>query len=136
MYKITIKGIAGGSNIKDRSKLDGIDCQDCFSEYFGGAYRNDRNEQALIDKGVRGGFMRFKYIDDTLYVIVEYTSKEMLNNDELDILKDYTQGQMSDGIGEGFEQYPCMEDDDGEEVYLSPWYRGQVLTATQKEIKK
>lgn len=137
MYKITIKGKAGRSypQINDRSKFDGVDCQDCFSEYFSEAYRGRQNEQPLIDKGVKGGYMRFKWENDELYVIVDYTSKEKLTEDELEILKDYTQGQMSDGIGEGFEQYPCYFEGDVE-YCLSPWYHGQELTATQKETKK
>lgn len=57
----------------------------------------------------------------------------MLTNGEMDILIDYTQGQLSDGIGEGFEQTPCAVIN-GEEIYLSPWYRGQILFGTQENI--
>lgn len=49
----------------------------------------------------------------------------------LEELKDYTQGQWSDGIGEGFEQFSYKEID-GEEIYISPWYHGQKIFA---EIK-
>ena len=136
MYQIIVKGPAGSSNIDDRSKLNGIDCQDEFSEYFhrewniGG--KKDVNQQPLIDKGVKGGYMDFRFEKGNLYVYVEYTSRELLNDDEIEILKNYTQGQMSDGIGEGFEQYPVKEVD-GEEIFLSPWFNGQKLTVTQKE---
>ncbi len=60
---------------------------------------------------------------------VEYF--EPLVTDELEILPDYTQGQWSDGIGEGFEQSPCAEEN-GEEIFVSPWFRGQKAVAIQK----
>lgn len=41
---------------------------------------------------------------------------------------EYTQGQWSDGIGEGFEQSPVPVGPGGGEYYISPWHRGQVLT--------
>jgi len=140
MFEIIIKGVAGECNI-DRRKLGDrvseIDCQDCFSEYFHEEFRfggqTTRNQQDLINKGVKGGYMRFSYEKNNIYVIVEYESREKLTDEELDILKRYTQGQLSDGIGEGFEQCPCLYID-GEEVYLSPWYNGQKLSVIQKEI--
>jgi hypothetical protein len=135
--KIIIKGLAGNANIEDRSKLDGIDCQDNFSEYFSKSFYFNGvqilNEQPLIDKNVSGGYMEFKYIDDKLYVIVKYNSPELLTEKEMDILISYTQGQLSDGIGEGFEQFPCA-DIDGEEIYLSPWYMGQKLIGIQNVV--
>jgi hypothetical protein len=138
MYRIIVKGPAGESNIDDRIKLNGIDCQDEFSEYFhqewnvGG--KKDVNQQPLIDKGVTGGYMTFEYKDGTLYTVVEYESDKKLDEDEIEILKDYTQGQLSDGIGEGFEQSPCMEIK-GKEIFLSPWFRGQKLKVEQIEVK-
>lgn len=32
--KIVIKGEAGQTNSEDKSKLNGVDCQEAFSEYF------------------------------------------------------------------------------------------------------
>lgn len=126
MYKIKIEGLAGESNVSDRSILDGVDCQDNFSEYC--------SIDSLNIKGLSEGYMDFKFHDGELYVEVVYSVDEKLTEEELDELIDYTQGQLSDGIGEGFEQYPCMYGDEKEEIYLSPWYFGQVLTATQIEI--
>lgn len=139
MNKITLKGLAGNAlranddgedyeEIKgsDLSIVDGIDCQEEFSEYFGD------DEDPLIDKGVENGYMRFIFEDDKLYVVVEYDSKEELTEEEVDMLIEYTQGQLSDGIGEGFEQNSCTYDDDDNEILVSPWYYGQVLTATQE----
>lgn len=126
MYRIKIEGLAGESNVSDRSILDGVDCQENFSEYC--------DIDSLMEKGLSEGYMDFKFHDGELYVEVIYSCEEKLTNDELDELIIYTQGQMGDGIGEGFEQFPCMYDENDEEVYLSPWYYGQILTATQTEI--
>lgn len=135
-YKITVKGLAKTDHY-DLSELDGIDCQDEFTEYFSKRYKDDDNEQALIDKKVHSGYMRFAYEKGDLWTITEYHCDEKLTEEELDILSEYTQGQWSDGIGEGFEQEPCFytQDEDGEdiEVYVSPWSYNQKVTITQEE---
>jgi hypothetical protein len=51
-----------------------------------------------------------------------------LTDEEIDRLLDYTQGQWSDGIGEGFEQFPCHHEG-RKEIYLSPWYPMQKAKA-------
>ena len=144
MYTITIKGEAraharscgdqdyeedddiddtdGEVDIEDLSILDGIDCQECFSEYFDGDESYAQN--------VEGGYMHFEYKDGQLWTVTVYESSRELTNDELSDLEDYTTGQWSDGIGEGFEQEPCMEDD-GIEYFISPWHRNQEVTVTQ-----
>ncbi len=142
MIEIVIKGKAGNAwsqksdseeeNYKDiigeeLKVFNDIDCQDEFTEYFGD------DEELLLSKGVKSGYMSFKFEDNKLNVIVKYTSKEFLTEEELEILKEYTSGQISDGIGEGFEQQPCVYKNDTE-YYISPWFRGQILETTQKEI--
>lgn len=137
MYKITIKGPAGKTNASDLSILDGMDCQECFSDYLFDHREVEEGHKSLIRKGVKSGYMRFRYNreDKKLYVEVKYTSKEKLDDVELKSLIEYTQGQMSDGIGENFEQEPVGYEDDGQEIFLSPWFRGQKLEATQTEVK-
>ena len=125
MYKIIIKGEAKTDYDGPLNHLDGIDCQDEFTEYF-----ND-DEQDLIDKGVHSGYMSFVYEDGKLFTITEYSSDDHLTKAELAILADYTQGQWSDGIGEGFEQQEQYRN--GKEFYISPWQRGQVLSIVQEE---
>ena len=155
MYKITIKGEAR-TEYPNLSILNGISCEDDFSEYFSKKYGETENEQSLIDKGVHNGYMHFSYENGKLWTITTYESPVELTEEEIKILADYTQGQWSDGIGEGFEQYPCMHDNDycdecvcGEcedgdichdnndagEVYVSPWQVGQVLLTEQIKIK-
>ena len=75
--------------------------------------------------------MDFRFEDGKLWTYTVYSTKEVLTTDELQELGEYTQGQWSDGIGEGFEQFPCDYEADGAEVYLSPWYHGQKLEIKQ-----
>ena len=125
MYKITIKGEAF-SDYENLSQLDGVDCQDDFAEYFG-------NDFSFKDN-IESGYMYFSFENGKLWTVTEYFSDRELSKDELEKLSSYTQGQWSDGIGEGFEQEPCFYDKDGEEVYVSPWKREQVLETTQISI--
>jgi hypothetical protein len=137
MYEITVKGEAKTAypNLRE---LDGVDCQDCFSEYF---------DETTWSEDVTGGYLRFKYEDGKLWSITEYDSSRLLSQDELFDLQEYTQGQWSDGIGEGFEQQPCFEadewidpdlgeDDPQTEVYISPWFYNQQITIFQTEQKQ
>lgn len=124
MYKITVKGEAK-TDYKDLSELDGIDCQDCFSEYF---------DKTSYSKDVTSGYMHFEYKEGKLWTITQYNSTRELTPEELEDLLSYTQGQWSDGIGEGFEQQPCFYDEDDEEVFISPWSPRQEVTITQTLI--
>ena len=138
MYRIIVKGESG--NIvtvpeKELSQSDlytikneivfAVDCQDDFVEYM---------DEPLKSK-LESGYMWFKIEKDKLFTITSYVAKEKLSKEELKELADYTQGQWSDGIGEGFEQLPCIYIDD-QEVYLSPWYFGQKLEIKQNKIEE
>lgn len=127
-YLITIKG-ESKTSYKNLRKLDGIDCQDTFSEYF--------DDDFTFKDNVKGGYMYFKYDSDLdkLFTITVYNSDRELSKEELDILEDYTTGQWSDGIGEGFEQEPILFDDD-DEIYISPWFPGQETIVTQQKIEE
>lgn len=65
---------------------------------------------------------------------LEYELTQPLTQEQLQELAEYTQGQWSDGIGKGFEQFPCKEIN-GEEIYISPWSGGQKLYVEQNEIE-
>lgn len=95
--------------------FDGVTDDACFSDYI---------YDDLWGK-VSGGYMRFDYDEEnnSLVVSVEYTVEQILNEEDVEKLISYTQGQWSDGIGEGFEQQPIYRND--QEYYLSPWWRGQ-----------
>lgn len=79
------------------------------------------------------GYTHFEVKEGKLYSVCVYEAKEELTEQELKLLTDYTQGQWSDGIGEGFEQFSCGEIDDLE-LYISPWIQGQVCTVEQQKI--
>lgn len=125
MYKITVKGEAK-TDYSDIYKLQGIDCQDSFAEYF--------DDDFTFKNNIKSGYLQFEVSDFKLWSITVYNSDRRLTQEELEILKDYTQGQWSDGIGEGFEQEPCMYDEDEKEVFISPWFFGQEISITQKEV--
>lgn len=133
MYKITVKGQARTSYPHLR-ELNGIECEDNFAEYF--------DDDFTFKDDVTNGYLHFSFENDKLYSVTTYDSTRELTPEELSILQDYTEGQWSDGIGEGFEQFPCKhvdeyEDEDGDEtdeVYISPWFYGQVTTITQEAV--
>lgn len=101
------------------------DDQDEFSDYF---------REGTWIKDVTGGTLTFKVEDGKLYAITVYESVRRLTNKELVELMDYTVGQWSDGIGEGFEQYPCRVDN-GVDYFISPWHTKQKATITQKKVE-
>jgi hypothetical protein len=122
MYKIKVIGEAQTDH-QNLEELDGIDCQDRFSEYF--------DSDFSFVKNVTGGYMEFKYENGKLMTYTVYNSDRLLTDEELNELMDYTQGQWSDGIGEGFEQFPVYLDEN-EEVYISPWFYGQDIKIIQE----
>jgi hypothetical protein len=142
MYTITIKGEAK-TRYPNLEELDGISCQDKFSEYF------DRD--ALYGNAVTGGYLKFVFENGKLFAVTTYDSTRELTAQELSELEDYTAGQWSDGIGEGFEQEPCyvatvpfnkydpkygdyenQADADADlDVFVSPWFYGQKTESTQ-----
>lgn len=125
MYQIIIKGEAS-TDFKDKSKLDGISCEDDFTQYF--------HDESYANNVLQSGYLDFKFEDNKLWSVTTYTSNRELTEKEIESLKNYTQGQWSDGIGEGFEQFSCKVID-GEEVFISPWFPGQELTVEQKQIE-
>ena len=76
---------------------------------------------------------RFSTKDGKLFVTVEYGTARRLTTEEQELLKEYTIGQWSDGIGEGFEQFPSAKDDQGNDVFTSMWHRRQVVTIEEIE---
>lgn len=123
MYKVIVTGDAQ-TDYPLLHELDGIDCQDSFSEYM------DSTENC--GGAITGGYLQFEYNSETnkLMSVTTYESSRELTEEELLTVEDYTSGQWSDGIGEGFEQQPCLGDD----VYVSPWYYGQEISTTQEKI--
>jgi hypothetical protein len=118
MKTITYKAKAGEHNAIDVNILHGVECHDEFSEYI--------DESDSFYGKVRSGYMKFVVEDNILYTITTYKVISDLTESEIRNLQKYTSGQWSDGIGEGFEQFPCAEEY-GIEIFVSPWYRGQTV---------
>lgn len=134
MYIIKIKGEAE-AHLEDRDgnthalsfeqllRCNYIDIQDDFVEYIDDDYKDKLDS----------GYTHFKVDEGKLYSICVYEVNEKLTDEELELLTDYTQGQWSDGIGEGFEQFPCRKIDNME-LYISPWIPEQTCEVLQYEI--
>lgn len=142
MHIITIKGEAK-TLYPYLQELDGTYSHENFSEYF--------DKDFTFKDDIKNGYMNFQYLDGKLYTVTTYHSKRKLTDIELDILENYTVGQWSDGIGEGFEQESCytadkpfnkydplyddyknQKDADKDlDVYISPWFANQITTITQ-----
>lgn len=133
---IMIRGIAKVRDIKGNritgqslKDFDGLKCQDNFMEYFQ-LWETPELEEQMLDALLDIAYMHFEYNDATgqLETVTTYSSNRKLSDAEEKALIDYTQGQWSDGIGEGFEQH--IVDD---EFYISPWFNGQVATLTYEK---
>lgn len=144
-YKIVVKGDAK-TDYPLIGELDGISDQENFAEYF------DRD--FTFRKNIKSGYMQFAVEDDVLMTVTTYYSDRELTKKELDKLLDYTKGQWSDGIGEGFEQNECHEGtvafnvydpnyddyanqeeaDADRRVFISAWHGKQVATIEQTKV--
>lgn len=122
--KIRIIGETGEHNPDYISLFDGYEYSDSdFTDYL-----TDELEYLVTVKGLREGYMSFEVINGVLHTVTTYQYNAELHPSEIEELKEYTQGQWSDGIGEGFEQFSYFQTEDGEELFVSPWYFGQTLT--------
>ena len=93
-------------------------CEGEFTEYMD-------DELSRIVKSDTGMVFDLKnFTVETSYVL-----KGPPTHEEIKELAEYTQGQWSDGIGEGFEQFPCATFGD-KEVYIQPWHEEQKLTVS------
>jgi len=101
-------------------ECNGIEIPDNFADYI---------DDDIIASKVKSGYTKFVYEDGKLWSVCTYELKASLSQDEIDYLVDYTSGQWSDGIGEGFEQEPCSYIN-GVKLYISPRFFGQT-TSTQ-----
>lgn len=62
---------------------------------------------------------KVEIVDGELYGVLECKISEPLTENDIEVLKEYWTGQMSDGWGEGFEQHPITVEDG--EIYVSFW---------------
>lgn len=79
-------------------------------------YFDEAKELGIVKMEVIGD----DFLDSKFTVLVESTKE--LSDDELKIVKDYIEGQCSDGIGEGFEQHEV------EGYYVHTWWSNRDET--------
>ena len=131
MYTIKIKGEAEAhlenyNGDKQELTLEQlIQCNDVKIETEFVEYCDEVYAHKLIK-----GYTHFEVNNGKLYSVCLYEANQKLTDEELKLLTDYTQGQWSDGIGEGFEQFSCREIDNSE-LYISPWIPFQSCTVEQ-----
>jgi len=114
MLKVIVYGTAIVSS-GTKQEATKAECSTDFAEYYEGPLK------------LESGFASFRYdpdMDDLLVETVYLIDGDTFEYNDLMDLVDYTQGQWSDGIGEGYEQYPAFGCEG--EVYISMWHRGQV----------
>lgn len=73
--------------------------------------------------------------DMKLYSVNKFVTGSPLNEEQMKSLGEQVSGQWSDGVGEVFEQNPVMQDDEGNDVYVSPWHIEQELHVSQMPIE-
>jgi len=101
------------TNVVDRSE----------NRYIYDKLKEDFNEDDMLeyfDEAKEYGLVSMKVIgdkfDDESRFTVEVTGTKKLTDIEIDKIKDYLEGQCSDGFGEGFEQHVV------EGYYVSTWW--------------
>lgn len=89
-----------------------VDCQENFVDYL------DRECLSLgLGDILVSGYMTFRFRNGTFHTVTTYTATSKLSDEQIAALIEYTTGQWSDGIGEGFEQEPV----NGKGDTISPW---------------
>ena len=105
--------------------LETLSIEDSFVDYM---------DKSLSTK-FKSGYTTFEVEEHKgryyLYSICTYECKDDLtqkdfSKEEIDKLIRDTQGQWSDGIGEGFEQYPAFEYEDYE-IFINCWVKDQKI---------
>jgi hypothetical protein len=97
------------SDLEQVKRFDGETCQDLIDGVMlpvtVADYLFDGSGTELLEGiGITGGIVRFEYKPQLkqLWLATEYYAPRKLNEQELDVLLDYTMGQWSDGAGESF----------------------------------
>ena len=87
-------------------------------------YLKDDSDPAFSNLPVTGGIMSIECIDEALFVLATYYTTETLTDSQLDVLREFTSGQFSDGGGEGLVQDLDMEFD---AEFENLWEKIQLL---------
>ena len=90
-------------------------------------FDEDRN----VARTVLSAYPQVTEINGELYGVLACKIIEPLEKEDVEILKDYWSGQMSDGWGESFEKYPIHIEDG--EIYVSFWSDGKNWSIMTEE---
>jgi len=98
--------------------LDAIVHENCLDGHIRGLMQYFDESRAVAEK-VMSAIPTVKIVEGELLGVLECKISQTLDESEIEILKEFWTGQMSDGWGEGFEQQ-AIEIDEGE-LYVSLW---------------
>lgn len=107
------------------SQFDGLGINnyvDEFTQYMSHKYLVLRNY-------VTEGWAYFEHDGDSLHVVTRYRLLQPLTDVLLKLLVEYTVGQWSDGIGEGFGDE--VQYRGGDTYYVNAWWPGQPYPSAQ-----
>lgn len=97
---------------------EAVERETCAEEAARGLMHYFDHDREVAAK-VLSAVPKVEEVNGELYGVLECKVREPLTKREVEVLKDYWTGQMSDGWGEGFEQRP-LQTDRGE-LYVSFW---------------
>ena len=113
--------------------FDKFYCDEDMTEYF---------DDGELKEKIHGIFWNIVVINEELVgkVVVLIDDNQNLSKDEIEEIKDFIEGQNSDGLGEGFEQRE-IRTHDGELIYVSFWdpdnyCKGKYKIYTEEEFER
>lgn len=108
--------------------FDKFYCDEDMTEYF---------DDGELKEKIHGIFWNIIVIKEELVgkVVVLIDDNQNLSKDEIEEIKDFIEGQNSDGLGEGFEQRE-IRTHDGELIYVSFWDKGDYKIYTEEEFER
>ncbi len=127
-YTMTTKNIVitGKCEIGSDGDWDGTLTQEQFDSAVACVEREGSEFAACyLNNSVVSSSATLVRLGNTVEILVTYEVSTDFNSTDADVLMKYTQGQWSDGIGEGLEQSPFYYFQNGDGLYLSMWYIGQ-----------
>lgn len=127
-YKSEIDERINKSLIEDGNNVNLINYLD---ESF--CYDNKEIEDAIKEK-VIGSKPTTKIVNGKLYGVTELELTKLLNEDEIEIVKDYFSCQYSDGWGEAFEQFPLKINEGN--MYVQFWSSDNFYIKTTEEFEE
>lgn len=111
-------------------EFDKFYCDEDMTEYF---YFDDGE----LKEKIHGIFWNIVVIKEELVgkVVVLIDDNQNLSKDEIEEIKDFIEGQNSDGLGEGFEQRE-IRTHDGELICVSFWDKCDYKIYTEEEFER